>query len=250
MTSLTLHLGAPSHAVEPALLAQRLPTLAAALRDCAAPPAAAVPTPTMPAKVLVHGALLGVQRDHVTLEALPAIASADRAALIALATTLASEFAAEGLQFVAASESENTPHLGRLNRVLALPSAANFIGRDIAKALPRSDEVRVLRQFVNAAQMTLHQSPLAGGAVNSLWCSAALPSDTLSRTWLQQGLTAWWDALPAWDAALPASAMVSATRLELVFSDVTLSVPLKRRAAWALWLKPVDLAAVLQASHA
>jgi hypothetical protein len=75
---------------------------------------------------------------------------------------------------------------------------------------------------------------------------------------LQSGLTAWWDALPEWDSSwdkscdksYDASALNAATQLNLVFSDVTISVPLKRRATWALWSKPLDLAALLQSPHA
>jgi hypothetical protein len=246
MTTLTLTLGAPSHAVEPALLAQRLPTLARALRFFAAAPGRRAPAPSPVGKVHVHAALLGVQRDHITLEALPLIVAAQRQSLAALAASLAGDFSAEGLVWTGASVIEPSSLLGVLNLELALPPAANFIGRDIAKALPRGDDARVLRQFVNAAQMTLHQSPMAGAAVNSLWCSNVLPSDVLSQTWLQNGLSAWWDALPAWDAALDLSDLPFASQLDWVFSDQTVSVPLKRRAAWAPWIKPLDLSALLQ----
>ena len=250
MTILTLHLSAPSHAVEPALLAQRLPTLAAALHGFSRATATAAPTALLAGAVQVHAAQLAVQRDHVTLEALPQIDASNHETLVAIAASLAGEFAAERLIYTAASHFANNGFLGTLNLHAALSPAANFIGRDIAKALPRSEDARVLRQFVNAAQMTLHQSPVSGCNVNSLWCCNALPTDDLSRTWLQGGLTAWWDALPAWDAALDVSALKAASQLNLVHSDVTLSVALTPRAAWALWAKPLDLAALLQTNHA
>jgi hypothetical protein len=247
MSTLTLHLGAPSHAVEPALLAQRLPKLAEALNGFIHCTASAATTPSAVDKVYVYAAHLGVQRDHVTLEGLPLLSAANREMLVAITASLAADFAAESLIYTDTSDSSA---LGELNLTAALPPAANFIGRDIAKALPRSDEARVLRQFVNGAQMLLHQSPLADGAVNSLWCCNALPTDALARTWLQSGLSAWWDALPAWDAALDLNALSTATRLNVVFSDVTRSLPLKRRATWALWAKPLDLSTVLQTHHA
>lgn len=250
MTTLTLHLSAPSHAVEPALLAQRLPTLAAALHGFTRAPATVAPTALLAGAVQVHAAQLGVQRDHVTLEAFPPLSALNHEMLAAIAASLAGEFAAESLIYTAASYSLNSGFLGTLNLHAALPPAANFIGRDIAKALPRSEDARVLRQFVNAAQMTLHQSPIVNCAVNSLWCCNALPTDDLSRTWLQGGLTAWWDALPAWDAALDISALNATSQLNLVYSDVTLSLTLKRRAAWALWAKPLDLATVLMQAQA
>ncbi len=255
MTTLTLHLSAPSHAVEPALLAQRLPTLAAALHGFTRIPATATPTALLAGAVQVHAAQLGVQRDHVTLEALPQIDASNHETLAAIAASLAGEFASERLIYTAASHSANDGFLGTLNLHAALPPAANFIGRDIAKALPRSEDARVLRQFVNAAQMTLHQSRMATGGINSLWCCNALPTDDLSRTWLQGGLTAWWDALPEWDktwgdAVLDINALKTASQLNVVYSDVTLNIPLKRRAAWALWAKPLDLSALLQTPHA
>ena len=255
MTTLTFHLSAPSHAVEPALLAQRLPTLAAALHGFSRAPATATPTALLAGAVQVYAAQLGVQRDHVTLEALPALSVLNHETLAAIAASLAGEFAAERLIYTAASHFANDGFLGTLNLHATLPPAANFIGRDIAKALPRSDDARVLRQFVNSAQMTLHQSPVSGCNVNSLWCCNAPPNDDLSRTWLQGGLTAWWDALPEWDktwgdAALDISALKAASQLNLVYSDVTLSVALTPRAAWALWAKPLDLAALLQTNHA
>jgi hypothetical protein len=249
MSTFTLHLGAPSHAVEPALLAQRLPTLAAALRGFVSAPATTAPTAPLASAVQVHAAQLGVQRDHVTLEALPKLDAFNHQTLAAITASLAGEFAAESLIYTAASHSANNGFLGILNLHAALPPAANFIGRDIAKALPRTNDARVLRQFVNAAQMTLHQSPAlstrSNGGVNSLWCCNALPTDDLSRTWLQGGLTAWWDALPTWDAALDINALNAASQLNWVYSDVTLSLALKRRATWALWAKPLALAATL-----
>lgn len=268
MTMISLTLGAPSHAVEPALLAQRLATLSAALQGFVSAAAITTPAPCAPSSVQVYAAQLGVQRDHVTLEALPPMSALNYETLVAVAASLAAEFAAEGLVFTAASDltisspsntSNTSITLGSLNLQMALPPAAQFIGRDIAKALPRGDDARVLRQFVNGAQMALHQSPVLASAgaspVNSLWCSNALPVDALSQAWLQSGLTAWWDALPEWDQslnsiALNAIALNSATQLELVYSDVTLSVPLKRRATWAVWSKPLNLAALLQAPHA
>jgi hypothetical protein len=265
MTTMTLTLGAPSHAVEPALLAQRLPNLSAALRGFVSAAAISTPAPSAPSAVQVYAAQLGVQRDHVTLEALPPMPALNHETLVAVAASLVAEFAAEGLVFTAASglnASNSSNALGSLNLQMALPPAANFIGRDIAKALPRADEARVLRQFVNGAQMALHQSPIPRSNVNSLWCSNPLPADALSQAWLQSGLTAWWDALPEWDSSwdkscdrswdksYEASALNAATQLNLVFSDVTISVPLKRRATWALWSKPLDLAALLQSPHA
>jgi hypothetical protein len=250
MTTLTLTLGAPSHAVEPVLLAQRLPMLAAALRGFASVSATAAPTLGVASTVQVYAAHLGVQRDHVTLESLPQLDALNHETLTVVVARLAAEFAAESLVLTAASHSLSSGLLGTLNLQLALPPAANFIGRDITKALPRSIEARVLRQFVNAAQMTLHQSSIAHCAVNSLWCCNALPNDSLSHTWLQGGLTAWWDALPAWDAALDTRAFQAANQLNLVYSDVTLSLALKRRAAWALWAKPLDLAALLMQAQA
>jgi hypothetical protein len=210
------------------------------------------PTPIAVGEVQVLAAALGVQRDHVTLEALPSISATHHEKLVTLAASLAADFAAESLVFTGASHASNSPLLGTLNLQMALPPAANFIGRDIAKALPRSSDARVLRQFVNAAQMTLHQSPalstVAEGAVNSLWCSQALPADALSRTWLQGGLIAWWDALPAWDAALDLSVLKGSStlcKLHIIFSDVTLQVMLKRRPSWAFWRQPMALMDVL-----
>ncbi len=259
MTMISLTLGAPSHAVEPALLAQRLPTLSAALQDFVSAAAITTPATQLASAVQVYAAQLGVQRDHVTLEALPPMSALNHEALVAVAASLAAEFAAEGVVFTVSDHCSTNGFLGTLNLHMALPPAAQFIGRDIAKALPRADEARVLRQFVNGAQMALHRSPVlaSDGAspVNSLWCSNALPADALSQAWLQSGLTAWWDALPEWDQslnsiALNAIALNAATQLELVYSDVTLSVPLKRRAAWAVWSKPLNLPALLQAPHA
>ncbi len=255
MTTITLHLGAPSHAVEPALLAQRMPSLAAALHRFTQAPATLAQATQTTGAVRVYAAQLGVQRDHVTLESLPMLDVSSHETLTAIAASLAGDFAAESLIYTAASHFANEGFLGMLNLHAALPPAANFIGRDIAKALPRSEDARALRQFVNAAQMTLHQSPVSGCNVNSLWCCNALPTDDLSRTWLHGGLTAWWDALPAWDktwgdAALDLSALKTASQLNVVYSDVTLSIALKRRAAWAVWAKPLDLSALLQTPHA
>jgi hypothetical protein len=254
MTRFALHLGAPSHAVEPALLAQRVPRLAAALRLFAMAPVNTSPAPSAVGRVQVFAAQLGVQRDHVTLELLPAITHAQRQRLAAIAASLASEFACELQVLTGASDGDPAPASARalasLSLQLALRPAANYIGRDIAHALPRSEDARALRQFVNAAQMALHQSPVAGCAVNSLWCCNDLPTDALSHTWLQGGLSAWWDVLPAWDAALELNALHAASELDWVFSDVTLSVALKRRTPWALWLKPLELATLLQSNHA
>jgi hypothetical protein len=254
MTTLTLHLGAPSHAVEPALLAQHLPTLTAALGLFCAADAVSFTNRVQTDLVHVYAAQLGVQRDHITLEHLPAVGAESFAQLQTRAALLASEFAADGLVFTASSagiyNSNSGSALGTLNISAALPPAANFIGRDIAKALPRDAASRVLRQFVNGAQMALHQSPVQDCAVNSLWCSHVVPTDVLSSTWLQGGLTQWWDALPAWDSTLnlmDLTALGLASRLELVYSDVTIAVPLKRRSAWRLWLKPLTLASVLNA---
>jgi hypothetical protein len=262
MTTLILHLGAPSHAVEPALLAQRLPMLSAALESFCAADAVSFTNMVRADMVHVYAAQLGVQRDHITLEHLPAVGAESFAQLQTRTALLASEFAADGLVFTASSagiynsnnnssnNSNTVSALGTLNISTALPPAANFIGRDIAKALPRDAASRVLRQFVNGAQMALHQSPVQDCAVNSLWCSHAVPTDALSSTWLQGGLTQWWDALPAWDSTLnlmDLTALGLASRLELVYSDVTIAVPLKRRSAWTPWLKPLTLASVLNA---
>jgi hypothetical protein len=259
MTTLTLHLGAPSHAVEPALLAQRLPTLTAALGLFCAADAVSFTNRVQTDIVHVYAAQLGVQRDHITLEHLPAVGAEAFAQLQTRAALLASEFAADGLVFTAGSagiyNSKNNSNnsgsaLGTLNISAALPPAANFIGRDIAKALPRDAASRVLRQFVNGAQMALHQTPVQGCEVNNLWCSHALPTDALSSTWLQGGLTQWWDALPAWDSTLDLTHLTALgldSRLKLVYSDVTIAVTLKRRSAWMPWLKPLTLASVLNA---
>jgi hypothetical protein len=264
MTTHTLHLGAPSHAVEPALLAQRLPTLTAALGLFCAADAVSFTNRVQTDVVHVYAALLGVQRDHITLEHLPEVGAESFAQLQTRAALLASDFAADGLVFTAGSadiyNSKNNNNnnnsgsaLGTLNISAALPPAANFIGRDIAKALPRDAASRVLRQFVNGAQMALHQTPVHGCEVNSLWCSHALPTDVLSSTWLQGGLTQWWDALPVWDSTLDLTGLTNltalglASRLELVYSDVTIAVPLKRRSAWMPWLEPLALASVLNA---
>jgi hypothetical protein len=205
--------------------------------------------------VHVYAAQLGVQRDHITLECLPAISTDAFVQLQAATTMLAQEFAADGLTFSASisrdklkgGNSHNHSALGTLNLSAELPLVANFIGRDIAKALPRDAAARVLRQFVNGAQMVLHQTPVQGCVVNSVWCSHALPTDALSSVWLQEGLTQWWDALPDWDSALDLTSLNSATRLELIYSDKTVVVSLKRRSAWALWLKPLVLESVLSA---
>jgi hypothetical protein len=248
--TLSLALGAPSHAVEPALLAQRLPRLAAALHGFTAAKVSAQPVQSNTLAVKVYAAQLGVQRDHITLECLPALDYATFTQLQAITERLAGEFAADGLVLTATPYVEQAGlALGAFNRSAALPPTASFIGRDIAHALPRSDGARVLRQFVNAAQMALHLSPIAGSAVNSLWCANGLPTDGLSHSWLQHGLTAWWDALPAWDAALEVSPLNTATQLNLAYSDVTLTVPLRRRAAWQWWRKPLDLATVLKGAH-
>jgi hypothetical protein len=250
MLNFTLHLGAPSHAVEPALLAQRLPTLAAMLQAFCAVDAVLNAPKAQASTVYVYAAQLGVQRDHITLECLPSLEAATFDDVQTCAALLVDEFIADGLAFTASSkgdrESNNVRALGTLNIQTVLPPAVNFIGRDIAKALPRDDAARVLRQFVNGAQMALHQSPVQGCAVNSLWCGIALPDDALSQTWLQGGLTAWWDALPAWDSGLDLAALGLANCLELVYSDTTIVVLLKRRSAWIPWTKPLQLAKVLQ----
>ena len=275
MSTFTLNLGVPSHAVEPALLAQRLPALAAALRGFVSATPIQTQVLSTASAVQVHAAQLGVQRDHVTLEALPLVCASHHKTLVAIAASLAAEFATPGLKFTAvnsgASQSLDSGFLGTLKLHLALPPTANFIGRDISKALPRTHDARVLRQFVNAAQMTLHQSPLSNCAANSLWCCNALPTDDLARTWLQGGLAAWWDALPnydrSWGTALqtqasidvstaasidasinaPTPSLSTANQLAIAYSDVTLSIALKRRAAWALWAKPLELATMLGA---
>jgi hypothetical protein len=242
MISFDVNLAAPSHAVEPALLAQRLPCLATALNTFASAPVKRTQTPATSGTVNVYGATLGVQRDHVTLETLPLITAPNRQALTELGARLAADFTGEGWVFNALEHGQT---LGTLNLNLALPAAANFIGRDISHALPRTADARALRQFVNAAQMALHQSPIQDCAVNSLWCSQAIPNDPLLHTWLQGGLTAWWDALPAWDTALALDSFSQATQLNLIYSDVTLSVALKRRSRWALWTKPLALSDML-----
>jgi hypothetical protein len=256
MATLDIALFAPSHAVEPALLAQQLPCLAAVLRNFCTLPAQIETvslshnSPHTPQIIQVYAAQLGIQRAYITLEALPQLPAQEYGILQAHTVLIAKEFAAEGLQFTPnpSINHHNPWALGTLNLKLAkpLPLAANFMGRDIAHALPRdlNDTVaKTLRQFVNVAQMSLHQSPVM--SINSLWCCAELPSAPLAQAWLQGGLAIWWDTLPAWDMQFNTMCLSGITQLRLVFSDVVLTVPLKPRHAWALWQKPLLLSDVL-----
>ncbi len=267
MSNITLHLGAPSHAVAPDLLVQQLPTLAAILRDyCEASIEIERYVPTR-SEIFLYAAQLGVQRDHITLERLPALTANTFSLLQLRVAKCAQEFSDDGLLFTSNADGAdiNGLHcLGTLNLSAVLSPAANFIGRDISQALPRDSAAKVLRQFVNTTQMSLHQSPLdesstnAIGVANSLWCSHRLPDDMLSGYWLQGGLSGWWDKLQVWDCTIEnrlrealngTSPLVSTSKakfLDIAFSDVTLSVPLKRRSAWTPWIKPLQLAKVLQ----
>ncbi len=250
MTTLHFSLTAPRRAVEPALLAQRLPKLDAVLQKCTMssfeltkPPAQAETT------VAVFAAQLGVQRNHITLEALPVLNAAQKLALQDLCTAGCAELGA-GLVFTPLPPSESAP-LGHLNAAFCLPPAAQFIGRDIATALPKTDDAKALRQLFNASQMSLHQTPLLGTPVNSVWFANEQPLDALGAAYVQGGLAAWWDALSACDAAwapLLQTHLATKKPFSVRFSgaDYVLTVACAARANWAFWQKPTPLAELLK----
>lgn len=262
MNAVQLHLTAPRRAVEPALLAQRLPRIAAALRLCRVKHCTVVtPAATAPSAVQVFAAQLSVQRNHVTLEALPALDAGTRAQLQQWCSLWCADCDAD-LVFTPHSGAQSAA-LGEVNLTLALASTAQFIGRDIATALPKTPQAKALRQLFNASQMALHAQPLPHSRVNSLWFSQgaaqaplaasayASPQEGLAWAYLQGGLSAWWDALPAWDVAqatllLERVANRKTFMLHLTGADYVLSLECEPQRRWAFWRKAGDLTHVIQ----
>ena len=263
---LRLNLTAPRRALEPAQLANRVPKLAFALQTCRVKKyEIGLPTLSAPSAVQVFAAHLGVQRNHVTLETLPQLTPAQRSELQSRCTQWCAEL---GTDLIFTPHSPNplnsgtTPEstllspahaaLGQLNLEKTLPHPAQFIGRDIATALPKTPDASALRQLFNASQMALHQSPLHGSQTNSLWFSQAWATDALGCAYLQGGLAAWWDALPDWDAA-QAQALQVQIALKQPFTlniqgvDYALRLECLPAQRWQFWQKSPTLHEMLSA---
>jgi hypothetical protein len=216
--------------------------------------------------VYVYAASVTVQRSYISLDALPNMAENKRIALQQHLAEVSELFKDDGLIFtpihlsspkndkeITDIKSIKTTALGTLNLSIDLPNPAQFIGRDTACALLResdSSSTKIIRQFVNSVQMNLYQTPIDSG-VNSVWCCNKIGDDALTQAWLNGGINDWGLALCDWDNGLNIQSKTSlffknTTQLQLIFSDYSIIVPLKRRRIWQFWQQPINLVKLLE----
>jgi hypothetical protein len=280
--NITLNFAVPSYTMSAAALVKQLPYLTALLTHFYTPSKLSLQSTqnklslnkTADHTVYVYAATVTVQRSYISLDALPSMAENQQTELQKQLADVSEGFKADGLIFtpahllLAKNDAKNhkkitdikntnikntkTTALGTFNLSIDLPNPAQFIGRDIACALLResdSSSTKIIRQFINTVQMSLYQTPIDSG-VNSVWCCNKVGNDTLTQAWLNGGIDDWWLALRDWDNDLNTHSKINyleenATQLQLIFSDCSIIVPLRRRRPWQFWQQPIYLVDVL-----